>query len=305
MKKLILMLMFLLLIGLVFAEEEQTADLKSLLKVAEGKNLPGFLKKFFSDERINIEISTTSGSKLNLGVVTVGGVISSTSESSLENPTFNVYADEATLVTIMNSNHLLMDLKRAIDEKKITYKAIGFFHRLKWGFLSLSLNYNSVPEDKDVIKVKEEVEKIKNNNSQKAKENTSKTDENEVKEDKAEEKSAEVEVEETEVDSETISKETSSEEEEVKSSTVHEIKLTNAGFEFGELEIKKGETVLWKNERDGKTKKALIVGTQWCNDIKSGIFEYGDSFSWKFDKVGTCTIVDGIYTTQLMKVKIS
>jgi|ETN02SMinimDraft_4_1059925.scaffolds.fasta_scaffold62910_2 plastocyanin len=80
------------------------------------------------------------------------------------------------------------------------------------------------------------------------------------------------------------------------------VNLIEEGFEEFEIHIKAGDTVVWQNVRETGVTKAMIIGTQRCNKVKSGMFEAGESFSWKFEDPVKCTIVDGIFTTQLMKV---
>lgn len=81
------------------------------------------------------------------------------------------------------------------------------------------------------------------------------------------------------------------------------ITLTDVGFGVPEVRIKVGETVAWKNEREGRQQKAMVLGTQWCSSIvRSTLFGPGEVYRATFNKVGTCTVVDGMYTTELMKV---
>ena len=79
--------------------------------------------------------------------------------------------------------------------------------------------------------------------------------------------------------------------------------LTDVGFGVPEVRIKVGETVAWKNEREGRQPKAMVLGTQWCSTIvRSRLFGPGEVYRATFTKAGTCTVVDGMYTTELMKV---
>ncbi len=91
--------------------------------------------------------------------------------------------------------------------------------------------------------------------------------------------------------------------EEVENRTAsHYVNLVEGGFEIEEITIKVGETVAWKNEREGYVNKAMILGTKQCQPIRSGIFMPGEVFRWTFTKAETCVIVDGIYTTEMMNV---
>ncbi len=81
------------------------------------------------------------------------------------------------------------------------------------------------------------------------------------------------------------------------------ITLTDVGFGVPEVRIKVGETVAWKNEREGRQTKAMVLGTQWCSTIvKSSLFGPGEVYRATFNKAGACTVVDGMYTTEMMKV---
>lgn len=81
------------------------------------------------------------------------------------------------------------------------------------------------------------------------------------------------------------------------------ITLTGVGFGVPDVHIKVGETVAWKNEREGRQTKAMVLGTQWCSGIvRSKLFGPGEVYRATFNKAGTCTVVDGMYTTELMKV---
>jgi len=81
------------------------------------------------------------------------------------------------------------------------------------------------------------------------------------------------------------------------------ITLIEGGFEIPEVRIKVGETVVWKNEREGRQQRAMVLGTQWCSTIvRSGFFGPGEVYRATFSQAGTCTVVDGLYTTEMMKV---
>ena len=87
-------------------------------------------------------------------------------------------------------------------------------------------------------------------------------------------------------------------------SEIHTVNLVKDGFEVPEVTIKVGDTVIWQNVREGSISKGLVLGTRDCQNIRSQIFMPGDSFKHQFTKKGSCTFVDGIFTTQLMKVNV-
>src|SRR3989338_4181598 len=77
------------------------------------------------------------------------------------------------------------------------------------------------------------------------------------------------------------------------------INLIDGGFDIKEVTIKAGDAVEWKNKRlqGSRYPQGLIIGTLRCANVKSHIFQPGDSFLWTFTQPMTCTIVDGIFTT--------
>ena len=74
------------------------------------------------------------------------------------------------------------------------------------------------------------------------------------------------------------------------------------GFSVSTLSIKVGDTFTWENIRTGTFKTAFVIGTQLCIDAKSGIFNNGETYSYTFNEAMICTVVDGILTTESMKV---
>ena len=85
---------------------------------------------------------------------------------------------------------------------------------------------------------------------------------------------------------------------------IHTVNLVKDGFEVPEVTIKVGDTVIWQNIREGHISKGLVLGTRDCQNIKSQTFMPGETFKHTFTKKGTCTFVDGIFTTQMMKVNV-
>ena len=82
------------------------------------------------------------------------------------------------------------------------------------------------------------------------------------------------------------------------------VNLIKDGFEIDKLTIKVGDKVIWQNVREGRIIKALVFGTQKCAQLKSPMFYPGQVYSWTFDKAGSCMVVDGIFTTQAMKITV-
>jgi plastocyanin len=86
--------------------------------------------------------------------------------------------------------------------------------------------------------------------------------------------------------------------------TLHEIKIDENGFVPEELTINVGDIVEWTNIREGSLKIAQISGSQQCVNIKSPLLQTGEKFTWTFDEVEECTIVEIITTHQVGKIKI-
>jgi len=86
--------------------------------------------------------------------------------------------------------------------------------------------------------------------------------------------------------------------------TTHDVKIDLTEFNPDEITINVGDTITWTNVREGNLHLAMVVGTQQCTSIKSEMLDTGDTFSWTFEEVETCTFVDAITTTQIMKVYV-
>lgn len=78
----------------------------------------------------------------------------------------------------------------------------------------------------------------------------------------------------------------------------HEILITNDGFSTKKLTIKQGESVTWKNQRTDRPTDTIIVGVRNCHEVKSKQFGPHESFTFVFDEIKTCTIVDGVYSQE-------
>ena len=85
-------------------------------------------------------------------------------------------------------------------------------------------------------------------------------------------------------------------------STTHTVNMVDGGFEDASITIKVGDTVVWQNVREDALNRAMVIGTRDCQNVKSRFFLPGSQYSYKFTKPMTCSLVDGIFTTQMMKV---
>ena len=94
-------------------------------------------------------------------------------------------------------------------------------------------------------------------------------------------------------DSEEVEEETVEE----PSSASHVVMITDDGFEPELLNIAMGDRVIWENVRSKSPTKAMIIGIKACNDVKSKIFDTGNSYEYTFNSAVDCTVVDGVYST--------
>jgi len=300
--KIILMLgVFMLLFGAMAQAVDFTSIFNQASEQLVGQELIDPVGKLFGDERVNVYLKTSNDKIVVFSVVTKDKKVVSFEVEELSDSTVKVYTDEATLITIAESSNPSDALKAAVSAKKITYHGVGFFKKMKLGMLSMFIRMPQTPaanDDSLTTKPKEEKPKdtipgetvvVKNED---AKSGVVESVKKEVEEVKKEDKKAEI----NDVKSTEKAKETKP----LKKETV--VTLTKNGFEPDVVTIKVGDTIKWVNNREGSLPKAMILGAMQCVKIKSGIFESGDSFSWTFDKAETCTIVDGIYTTQTGKV---
>jgi plastocyanin len=274
MKKIII---FSLILAIMFSFSAIGAsNIDGLTNELEGKEIPAPLGTLFGDERINLHFALDNGEELVLGLITEDDKFKSLEVGELENPSLNVYTTETVVKAIENSDNPPSVLKSALENGEITYKAVGFMNKIKFAVLSVVMKFLDGAEEK------------------------------ETKEDEPVEKEVQETVDETEtvavVEEETIEEVEELIVEEPSGPKTHIVKLIDGGFENASITIKVGDTIEWHNERDGNTKKALIIGTQQCFKIKSSVFELGDYYSWTFEKAETCTIIDGIFTTASMKI---
>lgn len=139
MKKAILFLLVgLLLVSLVSALdiEKEAEKIKTVFN-DNIDQVPGIVITLFGDEQINVHVSDvkeiSQGSDVILGVSMQDGLIESVKEGELENPTMNAYLTEETLLELLWSTDPFNDLSIALDEGKVTYKAVTFGGKIKYG----------------------------------------------------------------------------------------------------------------------------------------------------------------------------
>jgi len=306
-KTIIIGLMILLLINSVFASEELLNELNDNMGNIEGQELPGFSKTLFGDERINLEIGN-----LILGIVTKEGEFVSVSQEKLENPTINAKTDQETIVRIKTSNSPLAAFRNALNEDKVTYSAVGLGNKIKMGFLSFFVRIAGWFADDEEVPTETEVEE----------ETLTETEETQLtcedKEfntcyDSAYDLDGDCHMTEDTLMSmcpdlaEDYVFDCDDNDAELITgcpNTTHDVKIDLTEFNPDEITINVGDTITWTNVREGNLHLAMVVGAQQCTGIKSEMLDTGDTFSWTFEKVETCTFVDAVTTTQIMKVHV-
>jgi hypothetical protein len=286
MKKLIPAILLLLILSSFSLAQGMMSEIEAINSDLEGKEIPSPLDKLFSDERVNIYFDVGEEEDVAMGLITSNGMFSSLKAGELEDPSLNVYIAADVVSEIETADNPGEVFQAALKDGRISYEAVGFFNKIKFAAVNLVTKIGSwFAGDDDVEEepVEEATEEVE-----------------EVTEDETE-----TETEETEEVIEEVEEEIIEEVVEEALPETHIIEMIDDGFSLnGTLSIEVGETVEWKNVRTGNFNKAMIIGTGSCGQVKSDFFEPGESFSKTFDKELTCTIVDGVYTTQTMKLEV-
>ena len=313
MKKIITFILTILLSFTVVAIDfnELTDSLEKSKSDFVGQDLPGPLATLLGNERINVHVQLQNEGKIVVAIVTENDKLTRLDFNTLEDPSLDVYVDDKTLDDIQKSNNPLSKLQTALDDGKLTYKAVGFWNKIKFSAISMFVKITGgLADTTEVINEEESSVEVEDNEiNEEVTENIpeEKSDDEEVEESVEEKIKEDEQIEETE-ETELVTKD---ELEEVKEDKVEVeknkdqiVEITNDGFSPDELKIKVGETVVWKNVRSGKFKKAMIVGAQKCTPVRSKFYLPGEEFSWTFSEPLKCTIVDGMVTTQTMKLTV-
>jgi len=290
---------------MVFGAVDLQSQLEVLNKEIIGQQVPPPLGAVFGNEKINVHIAQADDTEQVLSLVLEKKTVKSLSLTAVEKPTLNVYTDESTLQGILESSDQLTVLRQALDEGKITYKAVGFGNKMKIAFLNMFLKAGNFFGKKETAKTEEKINAKVEGQAEEKKENKGKSADEAEETAPESETEAEEETENEGVEESESASPTTAAVSEVKAGTTHTVLLTETGFAVPEITIKTGDTITWENTRTGRFKQGMIIGTQGCSKgLKSPFFLNGESFSWTFEKPGKCLIVDGIMTTQTMKVII-
>ena len=80
------------------------------------------------------------------------------------------------------------------------------------------------------------------------------------------------------------------------------VEIYGDGFTESELMVNRGDTVIWKNMREGKLKTALIQGTKNCVYLKGKLLQPDEKFEWTFMEEGKCQVMDAVTKVHFMDV---
>ena len=95
----------------------------------------------FGNERIQGEVSLSSGKTLIVGAVTKNGRVVSFTRGSLEKPSLKVYTNEETIRTILSSPTPVDTITAALSSKAIRYEAQSFVGSVKFGVASRLISW--------------------------------------------------------------------------------------------------------------------------------------------------------------------
>ena len=111
--------------------ESFESQITALNEQLQGTVLPAPIQSLFGNQRLNIELTDGNNTR-NVSVITQEGKIISISPMSLQDPTLIVYSDLETISSLFRSKDPSPELRRAFNEGKITYKAVGFANKVKF-----------------------------------------------------------------------------------------------------------------------------------------------------------------------------
>jgi plastocyanin len=270
MKKLFLLILFVLAAVSVTAETDFVDTITGVSQQIQGNAFTGPLATLFGDQRINVYITLANGEELVLGMITEDKIVTGVATASVTDSTLQVFTSETTLATIAESTQPLTALQIALDNEEITYEVNGFWNSLRLALFSVFTSFADIPEETplDVSLADQVGEPVI-----------------------TEPEEGEDEVEEVENDAEDVL--------DSERPQVHTVTVSTTTFAPLTLIVAVGDTVKWDNVREGSLTDMMIIGTQTCIDIKSGLVPAGQSYEYTFREARTCTIVDGIYTTML------
>ena len=293
--------------------ESIAADVEAWALENQGKDIPAPVAVALNNQRLQGHLTVEGGQELLVGIVIENKKFSSITLNEIKDPTIEVYMGLNTLTDIMNSQNSAGIFQKAVKEGKITYKAHGLFNKIKlFLLLKFALKMAELkPSLPELNESSEDTEKTRKKGAASDQETEKSLPDTKTKKggflpeegkessnsvSKADNSTAKASPTVTETEATTSSVEN------ISTSQSHTVLLIDGGFEVKEVRINAGDTVIWKNERESRYSKGMVLGTKACARLKSGFFGPGEIFRGKFEKSGECVVVDGIYTTQTMKV---
>lgn len=277
-----------ILLPSALAETKQVnleAEIMAIQKEAVGQKLTGPVGKLFGDEQINVHLVTANGEEMLVGIITEEKEITALGLNQVADPSLDVYTDEKTAAKILVSANPLAQLQKALGEKKITYKASGFFHKIKIGVLDMFID---VVKGVDAGATEDlEVEIIQNTPAVEKKETPTLEEKPKVAQPSSTNDLTGGAV--TDIPSR---------------GEVWTVQLVNYGFDPEVITVKTGDTIQFRNMRSGSLKYSQLIGTQSCRNIKSAKLQPEDTFEWSSDKPLKCFFTDAYMTTKAIKVVV-
>ncbi|PIN87803.1 hypothetical protein COV12_01835 [Candidatus Woesearchaeota archaeon CG10_big_fil_rev_8_21_14_0_10_32_24] len=274
MKRYLALLTILLLLTTTVSAVNLNTEIGTIQADFESQVIPKPFDKLFGNERININIKDT---ELVIGLVTENGKVTQVTTTAVENPSLNIYVSEAFIQKMASSSNPMIALKEGIETKEVTYNAVGFFNKLKFGvssfFVKLLASFGS------------EEQTIKKEGVTKGVEDVESVPIVEKKVELVEDKKTEVvkDVQEVQIEENVV-------------------QMTKTGFSPSILKIGVGESVVFENVR-GKV-GAMVIGTRSCAKMKSEALYNDETFEYAFFEPQTCVVVDGFMTTQTMRIDV-
>jgi len=290
----VLMIMGLLLSSLAFAD--LSSEITALSTQIVGSELTGVAGSMLKNERVNMYLKDGESTKV-FSLVTEKRKVISLAEGELTDPSLKVFSDLDTVMALKNSATPADDLKKALDEGKITYEAVGFWNKIKFGFSNFFMKIFSPKESKEAKEeAKEEVKEEKKEEQEQKKEEIEqkveeKKEEQEQKkeeiEQKVEEKKEEQEQKKEEIEQKVEEKKEEQEQkkeeieqkvEEKKEEVKAELPAKNETLEEPESEVEE------EPELEGETHTVLLENNGF--NPATLTIKVGDTVKWKVSRTG-------------------
>jgi plastocyanin len=299
MKRLfILFILILSLVSVAYAADDNSDLSPELMLVnqafdgLEGTKLPGPAQKFITNGDVNVYL-TMLGSELTLGILIRNGLVETIGSDVSLDPVLDIHATQDFIARLDGSDNPLKVVKEGLSDGSFSYKAYGFFNKIKFKFLFTFMSVGSMFADGDDI-----------DNPQKSDDFDDEDFNDNVKIlDQEDEEMDEVDNNAGLLTGSIVSNEVA-EVVEKEIFETHIVEFVDTGFYPIKITINAGDTVVWQNVREGVIKKSFLIGTQSLTKARSKILMPGDAYSWTFEKPGKFVFVDGIMTTQTMTVVV-